>query len=143
MSEEAMRAFSRAFCSALAARKPEQLAPFLDDAIDWMVFGPVDLLPLFGARHGKQSVLALCGEIAAYLRLQGCEQETTVSDGENAAAMMRLSALHIRSGRILSLRLALFARFRDQKLARLRVLFDSLDFAEQAMGRQIGLEVAG
>lgn len=139
MSEDAMRGFVRAFCDALAKGEPERVAPFLHDDIEWMVFGPVDLFPIFGERRGKEAVLAMCGEIAALLTLQGCEQETAVSDGDNASALVRLTALHARSNRILSLRLAQFAQFRDGKLVRLRALFDSFDFAEQAMGRQIEL----
>jgi ketosteroid isomerase-like protein len=143
MSQEAMRGFARAFCDALATGKLERVAPFLDDDIEWMVFGPVDLFPFFGRRRGKEAVLAMCGEIAASLTFLNCAKESAVSDGENASALVRVTARHERTGRILSLRLAQFAQFRDGKLVSLRALFDSFDFVEQATGRQIELTTMG
>jgi ketosteroid isomerase-like protein len=142
MTEETMRGFTRAFCDALAANEPQRIAPFLDDDVEWTVFGPVDLFPFFGHRRGKAAVLAMCSEIAACLQLRSCEKESTLTDGSKIAALVRVNALYVRSGRIVSLRLAQFADFRDGKLVRLRALFDSFDAAEQALGRQIDLPAA-
>lgn len=143
MTEETMRGFTRAFCHALAANEPQRIAPFLDDAVEWTVFGPVDLFPFFGQRRNKAAVIAMCGEIAGCLQLRGCEKESMLIDGDKAAALIKLNALYTRSGRILSLRLAQFAQFKGGKLVRLRALFDSFDAAEQALGHQIDLsEVA-
>ncbi len=129
----------RAFCDDLAARQTQRVAPLLDDNIEWTAFGPIDLFPFFGHRRGKTAVLAMCGEIAASLQLRGCDKESTLTDGDQAASLLKLNAVYTRTGRVLSLRLALFAQFHDGKLLRLRALFDSFDAAEQALGRHIDL----
>ena len=139
MSENPMRGFARAFCDALSAREPARIAPFIDDNIDWTVFGPVDLFPFFGPRKGKAAVLAMLGRVAERFQLQGCDMESTLVDGERTASMLRVSARDLRSGRMLSLRLALFAEFSGDKLTRLRAVFDTFDAVEQALGRQIDL----
>ena len=139
MTEPTMRGFSRAFCDALSARDPQRIADYLHDEIEWTVFGPVDLFPFFGHRRGKPAVLTMCREIAACLELRSCERETTLTDGDQAASLVKLNALYTRTGRVLSLRLAQFAQIRDGKLVRLRALFDTFDAAEQALGREIDL----
>ena len=57
MTEMTMRGFVRAFCDAFLTRDVERIAVCLDDDVDWIVFGPVDLFPFFGQRSGKQAVL--------------------------------------------------------------------------------------
>ena len=139
MSQDAARGFVRAFCDAMASRDAGRVAPFLDDDIEWTVFGPVDLFPLFGRRKGKTAVLAMFRELMSVLQLRHCEHETLLTDGDNAAALVKINALDLSTGRVLSLRLAKFATFRDRRLLSLKAVFDSFDAAEQAIGRQIDL----
>ena len=139
MSQEAARGFVHAFCDAMTSRDPGRLAPFLDDDIEWMVFGPVDLFPFFGQRKGKAAVLAMLRELMSVLQLRRCEHEGLLADGDNAAALIKISALDMSTGRVLSLRLAKFAKFRDRRLVSLKAIFDSFDVAEQAMGRPFDL----
>jgi hypothetical protein len=134
-----MRGFGRAFCDALAAREPARIAPLLDDQVDWTVFGPVDLFPFFGHRTGKAEVLDMLSRLSPCLELIGCDTERTLSDGEHAASMLRVSLRDLRSGRTLSLRLALFAHFSGARLTTLRAVFDTFDAAEQALGRHIDI----
>jgi ketosteroid isomerase-like protein len=139
MSEQAMRGFGRAFCDALMTREPQRVADYIDDDVEWIVFGPVDLFPFFGERRGKKNVLAACADMARHLQLQICEREMAIADGSNAAWLMRFTAVHFETGRTLSLRMAMFARFRDGRLVSARTLFDSFDAAEQVLGRHIDL----
>ena len=134
-----MRGFGRAFCDALMTREPQRVADYLDDNVEWMVFGPVDLFPFFGERRGKKAVLATCAQMAEHLQVQDCEREMAIADSGSAAWLMRFTALHAETGRTLSLRMALFARFRDGRLVTARALFDSFDAAEQVLGRHIDL----
>jgi ketosteroid isomerase-like protein len=139
MSQEAARGFIHAFCDAMTSRDPGRIAPFLAEDIEWMVFGPIDLFPFFGQRKGRQAVLAMFRELMSVLQLRRCEHDSLVTDGDNAAALVRINALDMSSGRMLSLRLAKFAKFRDRQLVSLKAVFDSFDVAEQAMGRHIDL----
>ena len=80
--------------------------------------------------------------IAEHLQLRGCDMERELTDGDHTATMMRVTARDLRSGRTLSLRLALFAQFSGDKLTTLRAVFDTFDAAEQALGRHIDLSAA-
>jgi ketosteroid isomerase-like protein len=142
MTDAIMRGFARAFRDALAAHDPNLIAPWLDDEIDWLVFGPVDLFPFFGTRRGKAAVLAMVSAIDANLSFTGFDRSCTLADGDRFAVMLRFTAVHKRSGRTMSLRMAVFAEVRAGKLARLRALFDSFDAAEQALGRELDLGAA-
>lgn len=139
MSQDAARGFVHAFCDAMTSRDPGRIAPFLDDDIEWIVFGPVDLFPFFGQRKGKAAVLAMFREIMSVLQLRRCEHDSLLTEGDNAAALVKINAIDMSSGRMLSLRLAKFAKFRDRKLVSLKAVFDSFDVAEQVIGRQIDL----
>ena len=142
MSENAMRGVVHAFCDALAMRAPELFSTMLDDEVEWAIFGPVDLFPFFGQRRGKKAVMAAFDDLSANLSLIRCEQETVLVDGDRAAGLVRINAVDTRTGRSLSLRLALFAEFRNGKLASLKALFDSFDAVEQTLGHHIDLSGA-
>ena len=142
MTDMTMRGFVRAFCDAFLTRDVERIAVCLDDNGDWIVFGPVDLFPIFGQRAGKEAVLGMYVEIADCLEITSCERDSTLVDGDQAASMIRLTAVHKQTGRILTMRLAHFAQFQNGKVVRMRALFDSFDFAEQALGREIDLTAA-
>jgi len=142
MIEAAMRGFARAFCDALALQEPQRIAPFLHDEVDLIGFGPIDLFPFLGRRHGAADVVALCGDIAATMEFDGFHAESVIVSGNQAAALVRLNATHRFTKRKLSLRIAQFAEFRDGKLISLRAIFDSFDAAEQMLGREIDLSGA-
>jgi hypothetical protein len=139
MSDHLMRGFARAFCDALSVREPVRIAPHLHDDVDWTIYGPVDLFAFFGHRKGRPAVLAMLERITESLELRGCDIERILTEGDQAASMMRLTARDLRTGRTLSLRLALFAQFSGDRLTGLRAVFDSFDAAEQALGRHIDL----
>lgn len=142
MTELNMRGFVRAFCDAFMKQDAEQIAGWLDDDVDWLVFGPIDLFPFFGQRTGKAAVLNMQDEFASVLEIRHCDKDSTLVDGDQAASMIKLTAIHKQTGRILCMRLSYFAQFRGGKVVRMRALLDSLDFAEQALGREIDLSKA-
>ncbi len=90
-------------------------------------------------KGGKLAVLDMCREVSAVLHLVQCDRETALVSGESAAALVRLTAVDRRTGRTLSLRLAQFATFRDDRLVSLKAIFDSFDAVEQTLGHQIDL----
>ena len=73
----------------------------------------------------------MCSQIADYLRLQRCDPERMLFDGDNAASLVRMTAEHVPSGRVISFRLAQFMKFRDGKLVEMRAILDSFDIVEQ------------
>ena len=58
---------------------------------------------------------------------------------DSAASMMRYSLTALDSNKPISLRLAHFAQFKAGRLRSIRVLVDTFDLVEQALGRPIHL----
>jgi hypothetical protein len=58
---------------------------------------------------------------------------------DSAASMIRYSLTAIDSNKPISLRLAHFAQFKAGRLLSIRVLIDTFDLVEQALGRPINL----
>lgn len=65
------------------------------------------------------------------------EQEYLLVDGNCAAAFSRLTGTQRPSGRVISYRIAHFMRFRHDKVAEFRSIIDTLDAAEQVLGRSL------
>ncbi len=139
MTADILRGFSRALCDALASRDPEPIEPFLHTDVEWVMYGPVDLFPFMGQRKGRAAVLAALRDLAATVTLARCEPERVLVDGNDVATLLRLTAQDRHSGRTLTVRMAQFATAEDGQLRSVRVLFDTLDAAEQTLGREFDL----
>ena len=126
-----------AFYAALRLRDTDLIGRFLDEDVDWMIMGPVDLLPYCGPRHGKDAVIATFGQISDEMRVTGLVQEYLLADGDRAASLSRLTAIHRDSGNVISYRVSHFMRFRDQKIVEFRSLIDTLDVTEQILGHEV------
>ena len=126
------------YFQACVARDPTQLGQFLHDDVQWCVTGPIDLLPFCGQRRGKSAVIDTIVRLApSALRMTGLELEEVLIDGEYAATLSRLNAIHASTGRTVSYRCAQFLRFRGGKLHEFHALIDSFDAAEQVLGHPI------
>jgi ketosteroid isomerase-like protein len=139
MTEHSLWRFSRAFHRAINERQPQDLDGLIDEEVDWTIHGPVDMFPFLGARRGKAAVLEVIRQIADNIRVHRFDRESIMLGVDQAASMMRYSLSVPDAHRAISLRLAHFARFRDGRLRSIRVLVDSFDLVEQALGRPIHL----
>ena len=139
MTEHSLLRFSRALHRALDERHLDDLENLIDDDIDWPIYGPVDMFTFLGARHGKAAVMEVCRQIADNVQVRRFERESVMLGENSAASMMRYSLTALDSNRPISLRVAHFARFRDGRLASMRVLVDTFDLVEQALGSPIHL----
>jgi ketosteroid isomerase-like protein len=139
MTEHSLWRFSRALHRAINERQLDQLADIIDDNIEWAVYGPIDMFPFLGARHGKAAVLEVCRQIADNIRVQRFDRESVMLGVDSAASMMRYSLTALDSNRPISLRLAHFAQFKAGRLISMRVVVDTFDLVEQALGRPIHL----
>ncbi|MET0906717.1 MAG: nuclear transport factor 2 family protein [Bradyrhizobiaceae bacterium] len=139
MTEHSLWRLSRAFHRAIDEHQFDELAAIIDDNIDWAVFGPIDMFPFLGARHGKAAVLDVCRQIAQNVRVHRHEREHVLLTDDSASAMVRFSLTALDTNRPISLRLAQFAQFRAGRLVSMRVVVDTFDLVEQALGRAIHL----
>jgi ketosteroid isomerase-like protein len=139
MTEHNLWRFSRAFHRAINERQTEELEALIDDDVDWTIYGPIDMFPFLGARRGKEAVLEVIRQIADNFRVHRFDRETIMLGVESAASMLRYSLTALDSNKPISLRLAHFAQFKAGRLLNIRVLLDTFDLVEQALGRPINL----
>ena len=134
MTEHSLWRFSRALHRAINERQFTEIEPLIDDDVDWTIHGPVDLFPFFGARHGKAAVLEVIRQIADRVRVHRFDREQIMLGVEAASSMLRYSLTVLDTNKPLRLRLAHFAQFREGRLSSLRILIDSYELVEQAIG---------
>ena len=139
MTEHSLWRFSRALHRALSERQFADIEALIDDDIDWAIYGPIDMFPFFGARRGKAAVLDVIKRISDNVRIHRFERESVLLGADSAASMIRYSLTALNSNKPISVRLAHFARFRADRLVSIRVLVDTFDLVEQALGRPIHL----
>jgi ketosteroid isomerase-like protein len=139
MTEHSLWRFSRAMHRAINERRYEDLEALIDDDVDWAIYGPVDMFPFFGARRGKPAVLEVVRQIADNVRIHRSDRETIMLGVDSASSMLRYSLTSLDSNKPISLRVAHFAQFRAGRLTSIRVLVDTFDLVEQALGRPIHL----
>jgi ketosteroid isomerase-like protein len=139
MTEHSLWRFSRALHRAINERRPEDLEDLIDDNVDWAMYGPIDMFPFLGARHGKAAVLEVIRQIADNIRVRRFDRETIMLGVDSAASMLRYSLTALDSDKPISLRIAHFAQFKADRLTNIRILVDTFDLVEQALGRPIHL----
>ena len=139
MTEHSLWRFSRALHKAINDRQHEELENLIDDDVDWAIYGPIELFPFFGARRGKAAVLEVVKQIADNIRVHRFDRESVMLGVDSAASMMRYSLTALDSNKPISLRLAQFAQFKASQLTSIRILVDTFDLVEQALGRPIHL----
>ena len=139
MTEHSLWRFSRALHRAINDRHYDDLEGLIDDDVDWAVYGPIDMFPFFGARRGKEAVLDVIRQVAENVRVHRFDRESVMLGVDSASSMMRYSLTALDSNKPISLRLAQFAQFKAGKLVYLRVLVDTFDLVEQALGHPIHL----
>jgi ketosteroid isomerase-like protein len=139
MTEHSLWRFSRALHRAINDRQPEDLEALLDDDVDWAIYGPIDMFPFFGARRGKAAVLEVIRQIANNIRVHRFDRESIMLGVDTASSMMRYSLTALDVNKPISLRLAQFAQFKAGRLTSIRILVDTFDLVEQALGRPIHL----
>jgi ketosteroid isomerase-like protein len=139
MTEHSLWRFSRALHRAINERRHDELQDLIDDDVDWAIYGPIDMFPFLGARRGKAAVLEVLRQIADNIRVHRFKSETKMLGVDSAASMLRYSLTALDSNKPISLRIAHFAQFKAGRLSNLRVLVDTFDLVEQALGRPIHL----
>lgn len=128
------RPLVEAFYKASADRDVQRVMSFIDDKVEWILQGPIDVFAFFGMRRGKAAVLEGYREIADKLEVVGYEVEALLVDGDRAAAMIRLTSIVRATGRRMSVRTTQFSRWRDGKIVDMRAVCDTYDLVEQTLG---------
>ena len=115
------------------------LESLLDEDVDWAIHGPIEMFTFLGARRGKAAVLDVIRQVAENVRVHRFDRESIMLGTDTASSMMRFSLTALDSNKPVSLRLAHFAQFKAGRLRSIRVLVDTFDLVQQALGRPIDL----
>jgi ketosteroid isomerase-like protein len=138
MTYSVSRALVDTFYDAFARQEVGKLAPLLDDNIEWVISGPVDVLSWCGTRRGKAAAIDLVDRIFPGLfRIVTFARSSTLLDGDRSATLNRLTVRRLSDDRIISYRLAHFMRFRNDKVISVLSLIDSFDAVEQMLGHTL------
>jgi ketosteroid isomerase-like protein len=111
------------------------VANLIDDDIDWVIHGPIQVFPFSGARHGKQEALDALAAIAKDYVLERHEPEIIIVEDDRAAVMSNVAFTQRATNRTLSFRIVNLLKFRDGRLIEFREFSDTFDVVEQALGR--------
>ena len=134
------RTVVEAFYDAYNSRDADQIAAFLDDNVEWNVYGPVEVMQVCGQWRGKAAVYDRWARtIPKVIENSRIERDCLLVDGDHSALFGRVTSRQRPSGRIISHRIAHFATWRDDKVVLFRVINDSLDAVEQFIGHRIDL----
>jgi len=139
MTEHSLWRFSRALHRAINDRHFEDIEALIDEDVEWAIYGPIDMFPFLGSRQGKDAVLDVIHQLADNFTVRRYDRESIMLGIDSAASMLRYSLTALDSDKPISLRVAQFAQFKGGKLISMRVLVDSFDLVEQALGRAIHL----
>jgi ketosteroid isomerase-like protein len=141
MMEPVARTVVDAFYKAYAERDIDNIAPFIDDNVEWTISGPVDVLTFAGTFHGKAAVLDLIGRLVPEVFQVFCfAPSTMLVEGDRVATLNRLWAKRTEDGRVISYRLAHFMRFAGGKVVENLSLIDSFDAVEQVLGHPLAMQ---
>ncbi len=138
MAQHTTRALAEAFYHASAERDVERAMSLIDENVDWLVQGPVDVFLFLGQRHRRAAVLEGYREIARKLEITGYTLETLLVDGSRSAALIRITAIVRATGRLMSVRTSQFMRFGGGQIVEMRSVIDTYDMVEQTLGRSLG-----
>ena len=142
MAEPSTRSAVQELYAAYKRGDGDRVAKLIDDDVDWIIYGPVDVFPFAGRRHGKSAALASLAGVARDYALDRYDLEAVVVDGDRAAVMSDVAFTQRATGRLLRFRIADFLRFRDGRVVEFREFCDSFDVVAQALGRYLEVEAA-
>jgi uncharacterized protein len=108
-----------------------------DDELDSITYAPVELFPHLGHKHGQSWV-------AEAIRIQqnrysSCKYEIKFLsvDGDKVATTQQLSLRKRNDDRVIQLTVAEFFTLRAGRIVEHRCFFDSFDFVQQLLGRDL------
>ena len=140
MTHPVSRSLVERFYQDYDSRDPQRIGAFLDDHVEWEVFGPAAVMQVCGQWRGKAAVIdRFASVVPRIIEFKRLDRDCLLVDGDRAAMNGRVISRHCESGRIISHRVAHFIQFRDGEVISFRAINDTLDAAEQFLGHAIDL----
>ena len=112
----------------------DRVADEFDEDILFISHAPRDFFPYLGRLRGRKAVAQAFSELHEKLQLLIFHPLTILVDGDSAALTILMQVKDRASGQSGSFIAAHFLRFRNDKIADYRGIFDSLDAVQQLTG---------
>ena len=125
------------FFDAYYAGDIETATACCDEDFETITYAPVDLFPHLGAKQGKAWVGEAIRTQQKRYRNRKYELKMTAVDGDTVAAIQLISLTKRSDDRVVHLETAEFFTFRDGLILTHRGFFDSFDFVQQLLGRDL------
>ena len=138
MSDDTRKAVNGLY-DAYVRRDFDRVASYIHDDIKWVIYAPRQLFGFTGPRHGKKAVLEALGGIAKDYSIKDYVAKITIVDGDRATVVSDVVFEQRASGRVLNFRIADVMRLREARIVEFEEFIDSVDVAEQALGRSLNL----
>jgi hypothetical protein len=143
MAQNLTRDHIEGFYRARLSRDASRIEPYLDDHVDWLITGPIELLQFCGQRRSKAEVIEIIVRVMpSIMHVSKVELGALLIDRDRAATFSRLTGILCGTGRTISYHQAQFLQFRDGKIIEYRGIIDSFDAAEQMIGHPIAVAAA-
>ena len=108
-----------------------------DDEFDSITHAPIELFPHLGHKHGKDWVAkAIQTQQKRYSSRKHAITFLAV-DGDKVATILQLSLRKRNDGRVVQIEAAEFFTLRGGRILLHRSFFDSFDFVQQLLGRDL------
>jgi ketosteroid isomerase-like protein len=108
-----------------------------DEDFETITYAPVDLFPHLGVKQGKAWVGEAVRTQQKRYKNRKYELKMTAVDGDKVAAIQFLSLTKRSDDRVVHLETAEFFTFRAGLILTHRSFFDSFDFVQQLLGRDL------
>ena len=138
MTEDLNRQNVLKFLDAFYAGDPEAAMACCDEEVDSITYAPIELFPHLGHKHGKASWVAeaIQTQQRRYSNRK-YQLKFMAVDGDKIATMQFLSLRKHDDDRVVHLESAEFFTFRAGLIVMHRSFFDSFDFVQQLLGRDL------
>jgi ketosteroid isomerase-like protein len=139
MTDQSTRAVVTDLYAAYERRDFDRVAELIDDDIEWIIYGPMQVFPFAGYRRGKIAVLEALGGIAKDYMLKSYVPQVVIVDGDQAAVMSDVAFMQRATERTLHFHLANFLRIQNGRVVEFREFANTFDVVEQALGRMLAI----
>ena len=139
MTTDSTRTAVNGLYDAYVRRDFERVESYIHDDVDWVIYAPRKLFGFTGPRKGKKAVLDALGAIAKSYAIESYVPKIILVDGDRAAVVSDVTFAQRSAGRVLNFRIADVMRLHAGQIVEFEEFIDSVDVAEQALGRHIDL----
>jgi len=143
MTEGSNRQFVLDFLNTLYSGDVEATLALCTDDIEFLANAPIDILPHMGHRRGKAEMREMWNAVRARYSELRCEVPMLVTEGDKAAAFIRVFFRKSLNQRMVQFDVAGFYTLRSGKISQIREVIDTFDLVQQLLERDVAAILTG